>query len=68
MSSTKTFPELMTPAEVAEAIRKSRKAVYAMNERGLLPPPVRIGRRILFYRSDLIRWLQKKRAASSERS
>jgi predicted DNA-binding transcriptional regulator AlpA len=58
----------MPREDEAKIIRTSRKSVYALTERGLLPAPIRFGRRILFRRVDLVRWLQERRAASSERS
>lgn len=61
------LPSLVTVPEVARVLRKSPKAVYSMLARGQLPTPVRMGRRVYIRRRDLIRWLQGKRAASSER-
>jgi excisionase family DNA binding protein len=40
-------PVLLTPTEVAELLRTSRKAMYTMIERAQLPGIVRIGRRVL---------------------
>lgn len=56
--------DLMDVGELAEVLRTTKKAIYSMTERRLLPPPLRIGRRILFRRVDVIRFLQEKRAAS----
>ena len=47
------LPHLMTPSEVANILRTTRKAIYIMVERGQLPSVTRIGRRILF-RTDLL--------------
>lgn len=55
-------PYLLTGDEVAALLRKTRKAVYMMVERGQLPGVIRIGRRILFQRADLLDWLRQKRA------
>jgi excisionase family DNA binding protein len=55
---------LLTVEEVAELLRTSRKAVYAMSERGLLPGVTRIGRRVLFRRDVLLHWLRQKSAPS----
>ena len=41
---------LLTADEVAALLRTSRKAIYAMAERGLLPGVIRIGRRLLVRR------------------
>ncbi len=57
---------LLTPTEVAELLRTSRKAIYAMVERRQLPGVVRIGRRVLFREEALLDWLDQKRAPSPE--
>jgi excisionase family DNA binding protein len=46
-------------------LRTSRKAIYAMVERGQLLGTIRIGRRVLFRESDLVEWLRQKAAALS---
>ena len=55
---------LLTATETAALLRTSRKAVYAMAERGQLPGVTRIGRRLLMRRDDLLSWLDERRAAS----
>ena len=55
---------LLTTGEVASVLRTSRKAVYAMAERGALPGVTRVGRRLLVRRDDLLCWLDERRAAS----
>ena len=60
-------PTLLLVSEVAAILRTSPKAVYAMVERGLLPGVVRIGRRVLVQRDDLVNWLSQKSAPSPER-
>jgi excisionase family DNA binding protein len=60
-------PTLLLVSEVAALLRTSPKAVYAMVERGLLPGVVRIGRRVLIQRDDLLHWLSQKSAPSLER-
>ena len=65
--TTKTgLPILLTPDEVAELLRTSRKAIYVMAERGQLPGVIRIARRVLVDRDDLLRWLDQKRTPSLE--
>ena len=62
------LPLLLVPDEVAHLLRTTREAVYAMTERGELPGvlcPGR-GRRLLFDRDALLKWLRESRAASSE--
>ncbi|HVZ23396.1 MAG TPA: helix-turn-helix domain-containing protein [Vicinamibacterales bacterium] len=62
-----TPPHLLTPGEVAELLRTSRKAIYAMVERGQLPGVVRIGRRVLIRDDLLLEWLRQKTTPSLER-
>jgi excisionase family DNA binding protein len=54
----------LTANETAALLRTSRKAVYAMAERGRLPGVVRVGRRLLVRRDDLLRSLEERRAPS----
>ena len=56
-------PVLLTVAETAALLRTSRKAVYAMVERGQLPGVIRIGRRLLFRRDALVDWLDESCAS-----
>jgi excisionase family DNA binding protein len=51
-------PVLLTVDETAALLRTSRKAIYAMVERAQLAGVVRIGRRVLIRRVDLMRWLE----------
>ena len=64
MAGLDALPALLTIDDVAAVLRTSRKAVYAMAERGQLPGVVRIGRRLLVSRDDLLSWLDERRAAS----
>ena len=59
-------PVLLTPPEVAELLRTSRKAIYAMIERAQLPGIVRIGRRVLVREDALLDWLRQKSTPSLE--
>ena len=58
------LPVLLTADETADLLRTTRKAVYAMAERGQLPGVTRIGRRLLFRRDTLVDWLDQKHAPS----
>jgi len=51
------IPVLFTTDEMAHLLRTSRTAIYAMVAREQLPGVVRIGRRVLFRREDVMRWL-----------
>lgn len=65
-SDSDIVPEvlLLTTDEVAGLLRTSRKAIYVMAERGFLPGVVRIGRRLLIRRDELVNWLRESRASS----
>ena len=67
MIPSEPLPLLLTVSETATLRRTSRKAIYAMIERALLPGVVRIGRRVLVRRDDLLQWLSQKSAPSLER-
>ncbi len=56
--------DLLTPADVAVWLRTTRRAIYMMSSRGGLPPAIRVGRRLLYRRSDLLAWLDERRAVS----
>ena len=58
------LPFLLTADDMAELLRISRKAVYAMAERGELPGVTRIGRRLRVRRDLVLRWLDEKCAPS----
>src|SRR5262245_58279586 len=58
---------LLTTDEVADILRTSRKAVYVMAARGFLPGVVRVGRRVLIRRDELLDWLRESRAPSPRR-
>jgi excisionase family DNA binding protein len=66
VGSTADLPWLLTTDDVATLLRTSRKSVYAMVERGLLPGITRIGRRVLIRRDDLLDWLRQKSTPSLE--
>lgn len=58
------LPALVTVDDAARLLRTSRHAVYAMLERGQLPVPIRVGRRLLLRQDELLHWLDQKRAPS----
>jgi len=57
----------LTPIEVAELLRTSRKAIYTLIERRQLPGVTRIGRRLLVREDALLDWLRQKSTPSLER-
>ena len=54
----------MTVPEVADLLRTSPAAIYAKIERQQLPGVIRIGRKRLIARADLLKWLDQNRAPS----
>ena len=57
---------LLTVDETADLLRTTRRAIYAMIERRQLPGVIRIRRRVLLRTSELLDWLDQKRAPSPE--
>lgn len=55
---------LLTADEAAEALRTTRKAIYAMVGRGQLPGVVRLGRRVLIRRSRLLEFIKESSVTS----
>ena len=66
MGTTDILPILLTTDEAATLLRTTRRAIYIMVERQQLPGVTRIGRRVLFRSTDLLDWLDQKRAPSPE--
>jgi excisionase family DNA binding protein len=66
MSAPESLPLLLTVSETATLLRTTRKAVYAMIERGLLPGVTRIGRRVLVRSTDLLDFLDHSRTPSPQ--
>ena len=66
MSDHQELPFLLTVVDLAALLRTTKKAIYSMVERGQLPGVTRIGRRLMFRRNDLLRWLDESRASSLE--
>jgi excisionase family DNA binding protein len=63
-TSTAELPLFLNVDEVAELLRSTRAAIYAMADRGRLPGVVRIGRRMLISRDALLDSLLEGRAPS----
>jgi excisionase family DNA binding protein len=63
-----SLPVLLTVDETADLLRTTRKAIYALVERGQLAGVRRLGRRVLVDRAELLDSLTERRAASPERS
>jgi excisionase family DNA binding protein len=62
--SREDLPLLLTAENAAELLRTSARAVYAMLERGQLPGVVRVGRRLLIRRDELLDSIGGSRALS----
>ena len=57
-----TLPMFLTVDEAADLLRTTRRAIYAMVERGQLPGVIRVRRRVLIRRDALLHWLEQKSA------
>jgi excisionase family DNA binding protein len=57
-----SVPSLLTVDETAALLRTSRRAIYAMVERGQIPGVIRLQRRLLFRADQLVHWLDQKSA------
>jgi excisionase family DNA binding protein len=66
-ASLPPLPLFLTVDETATLLRTTRKAIYALIERGQLAGVRRIGRRVLIHRDELLSSLCEKRTASSGR-
>ena len=64
MNQLNNLPALLTVDDAAELLRTTRKAVYVMIERGLLPGVTRLGRRVLLRSDRLLEWLDQNCASS----
>jgi excisionase family DNA binding protein len=66
MSAPGSLPLLLTVVETATLLRTTRKAVYTMIERGLLPGVTRLGRRVLTRSDQLLDFLDHNSAPSPQ--
>jgi len=67
-AAVSSFHVLLTVDEAADLLRSTRKAVYALIERGQLAGVRRLGRRVLVDRAELLDSLTERRASPPERS
>ena len=54
MSPDRGLPRLLTAEEAADLLRTTRRALDAAVERGQVPGVVRLGRRVLIRRDELL--------------
>jgi len=66
MRGIEEYPLLLNVSEVADILRTSVKAIYAMNDRGQLPGVVRVNRRILVKRPELLAFIDRNSTPSSQ--
>jgi predicted DNA-binding transcriptional regulator AlpA len=59
---TRAVPDdLIDTNETAELLKRSPNALYVMRSRGQAPPAYRIGRRLLYSRSEVLAWVAEHR-------
>jgi DNA-binding transcriptional MerR regulator len=61
------LPDLMTTAEVADLTRAPQSTVRYWRFCGTGPCSFRVGRRVLYRRADVQRWLMTQQEADSSR-
>jgi DNA-binding transcriptional MerR regulator len=59
------MPDLLTTNEVAEIVRAPIETVRYWRFIGYGPPSVKLGRRALYERADVERWIAQQRAEQS---
>ena len=64
MKQLDALPVLLTVDDAAQLLRTTKKAVYVMIARGLLPGVTRLGRRVLLRSDRLLEWLDQNCASS----
>lgn len=57
IAGMKNSTELLTVDDLADLLRTTRAAIHTMRYRGVGPPAVRIGKRLLFPCSGVEAWL-----------
>jgi excisionase family DNA binding protein len=58
------MPDYMTTAEVAELLRRPVETLRYWRWRGEGPPSFKIGRRVLYARTDVEHWIADRRVAT----
>jgi len=59
------MPELMTTQEVAELLRRSTETMRYWRWQGIGPPSFKIGRRVMYRRAEVERWLAEQEKAAA---
>jgi hypothetical protein len=55
--------DLITPDETATILRKSVRTLPAWHRRGYGPPRIKIGGKVFYRRSSVLRWLAEQEQA-----
>lgn len=58
---TSTLTRLMTITEVADELRVSVPTVRWLRQEGRFAPAVKVGRRLVWDRDELLRWIDRQR-------
>ncbi len=64
MASSSSVPRYVTPDELAEILRTTRKGIYERRRRRTLPQPFKFGRNLRFDLDEVIRFISESRASS----
>ncbi|MCM2334673.1 MAG: helix-turn-helix domain-containing protein [Anaeromyxobacteraceae bacterium] len=64
MASSSTVPRYVTPDELAEILRTTRRGIYGRISRGTLPPPFKFGRNLRFDLDEVLKFISESRGSS----
>jgi predicted DNA-binding transcriptional regulator AlpA len=63
MDTTPAAPEYLTHTECADLIRRTPTVLRQMNYRKVGPPRIKVGKRVIYPRVEVIAWLESQRVA-----
>ena len=64
-TSTNDPQELLTAEETADLVRLPLSTLYVFNSQGVGPPRYKVGRRVLYVRSEVMQWVLARRVGQS---
>ena len=65
---TTASSQFLTTSEVAELLRTPISSLYSWRTRKVGPPAIKVGRKFLYRRGDVERWLETQKNADSQQS
>lgn len=65
-SPTRELPELLSTSELAQYLDVPLSTIYLWRNRGEGPPGFKVGKQVRYRVSDVVAWLDERRANASE--